>query len=169
MHHGAGHQTLALAFDCDEQCFADPERDQAAAEQIETIMVKIKAAAAAVPASDWKARRHTQLVELTAQIQLKYGASYLRLRACGSSNPFAKLPLTNLPENMQPVYKEALQRAAGAGSAADSASGVDAGYTGDDSDTDTSDNDASDNNSGNDDNDAENNDGKVDENDENRC
>jgi hypothetical protein len=167
MHHAAGRQTLALAFGGDEQDYADPELDQATTKVCESTMAAVNAAAAAVPASDWVARRTAMTEELIAQFQLDYGARYLRLKqdGYGQSNPSAELPLCNLPDHMQPFFRAALKRAAAAGDSASGehgSSGADAGYTGDDSDTDSCDDSNSD--SGTDDNDDRDENDEHDEN-----
>jgi hypothetical protein len=116
---------------------------------------------AAVPPSDLRARMTARFEAVTAQGQLDYGATYLRQLAYGFADPLAELPLSNLPENMQPHYRAALRRAA-------TASG-EQGSTEGDSDSDSSndsDNDSS-TDSGNDSDDVEND--ENDENDENRC
>jgi hypothetical protein len=152
IQHAAARLNLAHTFG-EEPHYLDPQDEQVAAEWCEAAMTACHAAAAAIPASDWVARRTAMLEEFLAQSQLRYGAVYLMQKAYGVSDPFGALPLSNLPENMQPHYRAALQRAAD-GAETGSAASIcdDAGYTGDDSDTDSgNDSDAdSDADSGND-------------------
>jgi hypothetical protein len=101
----------------------------------------IYAAAAAVPV-DCVARRKILLEAMLAQGQLGYAAVYVEQLSYGAEEPFIELPLSTLPEEMQSHYRAALQRAAAGGASSGAAvSDADAGYTGNDPNTDSSDDD----------------------------
>eukprot|EP00953_Heterococcus_sp_UTEX-ZZ885_P027517 14752-Heterococcus_DN1.PRE.2 len=124
------HRAAARNFFGDALPYADPEMERVAAARFETSVAAIYAAAAAVP-EDCVERRKILLEAMLAQSQLGYAAVYVKQLRLGLEEPFTELPLSTLPEKMQPHYRAALQRA-----------------TGDDSGSDASDDDASDDESG---------------------